>query len=238
VTSTAVTSTAVTSTAAPTGTALAQLGPFVEQAGGIDAALRALSARVNAGIDARAIRIAPADVAALTAITPHRLVAAVPGGLPDALLRPVLLVFADLVSRRDAFNRWQEYASQTPVPRDSDHGRDLMRCLGNGASAAGHFAADLAALQAVARATPTVTTAAADARAGAELAVRAALVEGVNGGCAECGGFVARPTVLWPITWKQVVLAPGSVWDGTIGTLQFRARYDRTTGWTVNLNAC
>ncbi len=161
-----------------------------------------------------------------------------PGGLPDELLRPVLLVFADLVSRRDAFNRWQEYASETPVPRDSDHGRDLMRCLGNGASAAGHFAADLAALQ---------TRGQGDPHRDDGGRRRPGRRGGRHPGRARRRGqrrlrrvrrLRRRPTVLWPITWTHVVLAPGSVWDGTIGSLQFLARYDLTTGWTVNLNAC
>jgi len=227
-----------TATAASVNSALPQLSSFVAEARATDAALRALSLRVNAGIDSGSIRIDPADLTTLRAIVPHRLVAAIPGGLPDPLLRSTLLVFADLVSRRDAFNRWDEFASESPVPRTGAHGKDLLRCLGNGASAAAHFDADLAALTAAAAATPRVAVAPAASHATAEVSIQAELIEGVNGGCAECGGFVARPTVLWPITWKRIVLAPDSIWDGTIGTTPFQARYTPSGGWTANLDAC
>ena len=218
--------------------ALDQLAGFVAGAQDADAALAAAAGQINAGITAQSIRIDAATVRAVAVITPQRLKSAIPGGLPDQLLRPALLVYSDLVSRRDALNRISEYASESPLPRTAAHATELLGCLRNGASAAANVPADLARLRSTAQGMAPVTVAPVSDRAAAEVAIRTSLADGANGGCASCGGQVDRSATLWPITWKRTELTPGDFWDGTIGTMLFRARYTVATGWSVQLNAC
>ncbi len=218
--------------------ALNQLAAFLALAQATDSALRVAAVMVNAGIGLQTVRIDRSAVAAVHAIQPHQLLQSIPGGLPSDLLRPALLVYSDLVSRRDALNRISEFADESPMSRQGDHASDLLRCLGNGASAASHFAADLAGLRSVAQAFSPVPAVPPEGRATADVAIRAAVVEGANGGCASCGGAVDRSSTLWPISWKRIEITPGDVWDGTIGTLPFRAGYTTAQGWNVELNAC
>ncbi len=149
----------------------------------------------------------------------------------------MLQVYADLSSRAAAFNRVREFAGRS-LPRGGAEAEDLIRCLGNGAAPARSYAADLAAARHLAAATRPVTLAPASSRRTAEMAIRAYGIALHNNGCDSCGGYVPRPVVLYRIVWKHIVLAPGSVWDGTIGGMPFTARYSQGHGWTVGLDAC
>lgn len=220
-----------------TASAADQLAPFFAAATRADQQLRRAAGLVNAGIGSREIVLDATMVRAVKAIDTDAVVRAVPGGLPPTLLRSVLEVYADLSSRQAAFNRILEYAPGSPLPRAGDDARDLIRCLGNGASPTASFGADLAASRSVAAATAPVKVAPVQSRQAAEVAIRAGGIRLPNNGCGECGGYVPRPIVLPPIVWKHTELA-GIAWDGTIGSTQFSARYVVGKGWDVAFNAC
>jgi hypothetical protein len=73
-------------------------------------------------------------------------------------------------------------------------------------------------------------------RAAAEVAVFVALVDKANGCSEECGGTVLRrlPTVRWDSDPSGKSKASGTI-GGTVG---FKATYDQSQGWMVELQAC
>ena len=219
-------------------TAADDLADFSATARRLDTELRAAARSVNTGVGLVSIRITPATRDAVRAIEVAELTGTIPAGLDDDLLRAVLLVTNDLITRRAALTRVVEYAGESPLDRQGANGRDLIACLGNGAEPAARFAADLAAAEAVAARTAPVADLPADSRQAAEVAIRIAGIRGLNLGCGSCGAPVTRPVQLPGITWKPLTLAPGSEWDGTIGTTPFRATYRTGEGWRAWLNAC
>ena len=216
-----------------------QLAGFFVAAGRADEQIRQATKLINGGFRGEVIVLAPATVAAVNAIDTKAVVRAIPGGLTPRELGSVLQVYADLSSRRAAFNRVLEYAGESPLPRTSTDAKDLLSCLGHGTAAAARFADDLAASRALAAASAPVKVAPLRSRLTAEVAIRAHGIDLPNNGCGECGGVVPRPIVLYPIVWKRVDLGPGSVWDGTVGTSGlFTARYVPGQGWDIQSNAC
>ncbi len=215
-----------------------QLTSFFAAAARADGQERRAAALVNEAIGPSRIVVSPALVAAVRGIDTHAVGRAVPGGLPPALLRSLLQVYADLTARQAAFNRVIEYAGESTLPRSGAPARELLDCLHNGATPARWFGTDLAAARTEATSTARVSLAPDRSRPAAEVAVRAQLIRSPNFCAAECGAFYSRPVPLQPITWKRTVLAPGSAWDGTVGTLLFTARYVTGQGWQVGLNAC
>jgi hypothetical protein len=230
-----------------------QLAGFFAAAERVDQQIRQASRLIDGGFRGEVIVLDRATVAAAKAIDTKAVVRAIPGGLNPRQLRSVLQVYADLSSRRAALNRVLEYASDSPLPRGSTNGKDLLTCLGHGTAAAARFADDLAASRALAAASAPVKVAPAHSRLTAEVAIRAHSIDLPNNGCGECGGVAPRPIVLHPIVWKRVDRGPGSVWDGTITTGLFTttvndgvrlivlagmARYVPGHGWDTNLNAC
>ncbi|HZP27493.1 MAG TPA: hypothetical protein VFC99_00960 [Acidimicrobiia bacterium] len=220
----------VTTTSAPT--ALDQLAPFVTAARTLDGQLRAAATAINgAGPPWHTI---PASVtnavnAAATGPAEH----ALPAGMPASVAQPALLVLSDLESRSASLKDFGRSYEATIL--DEPMQQRLRANLGFGAVAANDFAADLAALEAAARSTPAFTPAAADSRAGAELAVLEYYVVLENNGCDAHGG--ARMTTLPRIVWQPGTMPDGTSSDGTIATLPFSATW--TNGaWSVVIFAC
>lgn len=227
-----------TSATIPSGpTAAADLFGFFTEAGRLDADLRTAARMVNSGIGPDALRIDTGTKNAVRSIDRTTLARTIPAGLDDNLLRAVLLVHNDVATRRAALNRVVEYAGQT-LPRSGREAKDLILCLGNGSEPAARFAADLAAARALAVTSSPPPEIGPGSREAAEVAVRVAGIDVGNFGCDSCGAPVKRPVPLPAITWKHTVLAPGSEWDGTVGTSYFRAVYTAGVGWDVGLDVC
>ena len=109
-----------------------------------------------------------------------------------------------------------------------------IRCLENGTFAAARFAADLAAVVALARSTPPLPDVAPTSQASAELAVRLKNVWEGNAGCDSCGGYTAAK--LAPSTWHDA--APGATTrTGTVNAIAFTATF-AAAGWAVDPQAC
>jgi hypothetical protein len=235
------TATTPSTSATHTPSAADQLTRFFAAATKADTQLRHSATLVNRGITSTQVTITPETVKAVQAIDTRNVARAIPGGLPPALLKPLLQVYADLASRQAAFNRIKEYAGHPSLSRSTTEGRDLVNCLGNGAKAANWFPGDLAAARKLAAATPRQTLPAESSRQGAEVAIHAHFVLLGNNGCDSCGGFVPRPVPLYKIVWKRIVESydPHMVWDGTVGESgRFRARYTAADGWDIGVNAC
>ncbi|HET9656605.1 MAG TPA: hypothetical protein VFP72_14705 [Kineosporiaceae bacterium] len=213
-------------------TAADQLAGFFAAATRADGQLRRAAAEINRGIGPTTIRFDQRTVAAVRAIDLDAVVRAMPGGLPPALQRSLLQVYADLASRTAAMHDIELYAGQ-PLPRNGEGARTLFACLGNGSAPAGLFGSDLAAARRLAARTGPVSLARASSRSSAEIAIRTWLIHDRNYAGGGCGGYIPRPIVLEPITWKRIVLTGAGVWDGTIGELPFRAQYTGQHGWRV-----
>ena len=242
-TTTSTTTPATTSGTDATGTpgrltAASQLAGFFTTAARADRQERSAAALVSAGVGTGTIVLSPATVAAVRAIDTGSVARALPGGVPPTLLVPLLQVYEDLTTRRAAFNRVLEYAGHSPLPRGGTEAKEFLDCLGHGAAPARWYGSDLTAARAAAERTARLTLPAADSRAAAETAIRAALLRSPNFCSAECGGFYTRSIPLYPISWKHTVLAPGSTWDGTVGRQLFVAHHTAGSGWDIGFNAC
>jgi hypothetical protein len=175
-------------------------------------------------------------MAALKALDTTAAARAIPGGMPAELLRRVLLVYSDLVSRSRSLTAVLRYSSLPALPTGGQDARDVLRCLGNGAPAAARFDADLASARALAEATQPVTVAPPDSRATAEVAVRVSFTDLANSGCGSCGGevFTRLPTLIWQPKDEPYVGHS----DGTVNGIRFRANYQAGRGWDVMIWAC
>lgn len=228
-----------TSSQAASGSALAQLAPFLDAVARADDDLRATAVLVNRGVRSDTVVLAPATVAAVRDLDTGGVARQIPAGAPTPILRSALGLEAGLSSRERAFVRVLEYADRSPLDRTSVEARDLLRCLANGAAPALAFPGDVAALRRLAAATPAFAVRPASSRAAADVAIRAAYARGHNEGCGECGGYAPRPMPLVPLRWTASTSSEsGRSWDGTVGGIPFRARYTAKAGWSVELNAC
>jgi hypothetical protein len=235
---------APTPTAAPTparstpphASAAAQLAGFFAAAEVADSRLKHAAALVNGGVGKTTLSLSPAALAALKALDTTAAAAAIPAGLPPELLRRTLLVYSDLVSRSIPLGRLWEFRSEYPMPLDSQDGKYLYGCLGNGAPAAARFGADLAAARALAAQTLPVTPPAPDSRPAAELALRIYQIGHRNSGCMECGGYVF--TTLSQIVWQPEDEPGVGHSDGYIDGIRFRVTYHAGHGWDVMIWAC
>jgi hypothetical protein len=223
-------------TVPPTPASAAQeMARFFTQAQEMDSDLRRVATRINAGFVGNTIRIDQATISAIRDVRPQTVAQTIPGGLDPDLRRLVLQVYTDLVSRRAAMNRIIEYGSDGPLQRDSAEGREILACLANGHPAAARFNQHLAAAQtAASKAAPVV--AAPSSREAAEVAILATYIHLANNGCGDCGGNV-RPD-LPALTWSAGNAQQGQHLAGTVGGIQFDARFHAARGWTINLNAC
>jgi hypothetical protein len=211
------------------------LAGFFAAASRADRQIRAAAAQVNNGIGADTIQFTPKIVAAVTSIDQQALVDAIPGAMPAALQRQVLLVFSELVSRSDALTAILD-VQHDPFPRDSAAARFLIGNLGHGAPAAARYPADLNATRKLAASLPPIATVSPASRATAAIAVQTEYIMGMNGGCASTGGWLETTPV--PLLWKQGVDYSGQRTDGTIGGILFRADYHPGHGWQVLIHAC
>ncbi|GAA4472764.1 hypothetical protein GCM10023170_093000 [Phytohabitans houttuyneae] len=208
-----------------------QLADFFVAATRLDADLRDAAKRINGGVRRDVVALDPATVAAVRAIRPQALVGTIPGGMERELLRSVMLLYSEIVSRRLAMNRVVSFAASAPLPRAGTDAQELIDCLGNGAPAARRFAGDLAQVRALASSSEPIAVAPRDSLATAEVAVRARYIDALNGGCDTCGGGVL--TRLVPVVWKR----QGGL-DGTVGGVPFAATFAAGSGWQVQLNSC
>jgi hypothetical protein len=216
-----------------------QLSGFVAAARRVDGELRAAARLVNAGIGTTSVRIEAATVGAIRAIDPRQeVLPAIPGGLDATALGSILEVYAGLWSRRASFLVVEENLDSSPLPRPGDEVTRMLGCLAHGSAAAASFETDLARVLAVAAGRPPIPVPAPDSRAAAEVAIRAHTVQLPNTCAEECGGYVPRPVPMPAITWQRATLAPGSIWDGRVGTAYFHALYVPGQGWEVRTNAC
>ena len=230
----AVTSTTgATSSSPPTASAAADLAGYIAAAQRVDARIKAAATLVNAHLGPNGITD-HATLDAINALNPDEAAAAIPAGLPPALLLKVLIVQSDLFSRSAALSGG--------IGADGGfNGQGLQRattCLKNGAKAARQFASDLTAAQTLAAAAPPLVVAAPDSHAAGELAVRLEDMKGRNYGCAGCGGELL--TALAPVTWYDVPRT-SPAWgtsNGDIGGLTFDATYTAGKGWNIQIHAC
>ena len=228
---------ASTSPASPAPSAAGQLAAFFAAAEQADSQLRDAAALVNADISATSIHFSAATIAALEALTASPAAAAIPLGMPSGLMQSVLLAYSDLVSRTAAFKGAlrNDYPGGA-LPIGGPQAKQVLRCLGNGAHAAGQFPADLAAAQATAGQTPPLTPVAPDSRAAAESALRVASINLVNSCSDECGGHVFPE--LETIIWQPANVQHSDHYSGTISGIRFDLTYHPGPGWSVLIYAC
>ncbi len=150
----------------------------------------------------------------------------VPAGLPDDLLRAVILVYSDPASRRAAMQSFADACT----PFDTDEA--LLAELDNGHAAATRFDSDLAVARSLAGSTPSVTVAPPDSREAAEVLLLVQYVDKSNAGCDSRGGAVVAE--LPAITWE-------SDNSGIIGTPPADVAFSATfgpDGYQVEIMAC
>jgi hypothetical protein len=218
-----------------TPSAAEDLAPFFAAARSSDTRIRAAAAAINhAGVGRSAIHFDPSIRDVIKAAVPDQAAAAIPAGLNPGLLRAVLLVHSELVARSAAFNGVYEFTYE-PVPVTDRRSVDMLNAFAAGSAIARRYPGDLAALRALAMASPRVRAARPDSRQAAELALHIALIKGANNGCGGNGG--ALYTALQPIVWKTIMTGYGR-FDGTIAGIRFTVKYLPGVGWKAELNAC
>ncbi|RYV52285.1 hypothetical protein [Pengzhenrongella frigida] len=214
-------------------TAAGDLAPFVDAARSADSRLREAAALINGAVRSTAVVVDARTVAAVQAAEPEQVAATIPPGMPEPLLRAVLLTYSDLVSRYAAISSFRIAAGT--YPREEPSADEMIGCLANGSPAAARFDADLGAVATSAGETPPVGGVDPASLAAAELAVRLADIELRNVGCGSCGGYVS--TTFVPIRWDDA--APGlTARSGLLGDVRFEAVQVSGGGWTAELNAC
>lgn len=201
------------------------LAPFFSAAATMDDQLHAAADAIN-GAGPPWATVTDGVAGSVRAADPAVVARTVPAGLPDDLLRAVILVYSDLASRRAAM---QSFALAGTPYETSDA---LLAELGNGHAAATRFDSDLAAAQSLARSAPSVTVAPPDSREAAEVLLLVQYVDGSNAGCDSRGGAVV--TELPVITWE-------SDNGGTIGSPPAGIHFEATLGpdgYQVEILAC
>jgi len=226
------TTTAAQGSTTPPSSPATDLTGFLSAARLADQRIRHAAQLVSNGVGRTEIRFDRVTLDAVQASRPQTVAGTIPPGLDAPLLRAVLLVYSDLLARSAAFNRVLEVGTE-PHPVGDPMAQQVMACLAGGAAVAGHFAADLDSLQAVARATAPGPVVSPRSRAAAELAVRLTDLDLRNNGCGACGG--ERFPELQPIRWTAT---NDSGYTGTVAGIRFTAAYRPGSGWQVELAAC
>lgn len=207
------------------------LDGFLTHAAMADPALTEAASRINASATATEITYDQRTVDLLASASPEGLATLLPPGMPDPLQRAALLVYSDLVSR------WAAMSASCPHEVGTHPRSDYDNCFTQGGGAGSRFDADLAALTALARSTPTFTIPSQSSRDSEELAVRIHYIDEQNLGCGSTGGFVAIEPI--PVVWQVHPVAEGQEpWQGTVGGIDFRGTHDETRGWMIVINAC
>jgi hypothetical protein len=229
------TTTSSTTTAPITAPSAADnLAAYFDAAEAVHHKLAAAAIKINGRVSKSHISVDQATVDAVAAADPTPAGALIPAGLDPVLLRAVVLLQSELVSRHSAMARVGRLLGTYPT--NGLEAKDLLQCLGNGAAPAAKFPADLASAKALAASSPPLIPVPTSSRAAAEVAIRLVDMGLRNQGCDSCGGAVV--TDLLPITWgPQPSWAGAPPWDGNIGGIPFRAAYD-AKGWHIELNAC
>lgn len=219
--------------------ALDGLRTYLTRVDGADARIGAAARMINADTTASAMRIRPATRAAIQALTLDDVARALPAGMTPELTRRALLVYSELSSRRAALTA---VGGLSPGPdgiaavRKGTGGWDLVQgCLASGAKAKARFAPDVAALRTLAASSKPFTVPPVSARATAEILVRTVYIDGWNGCCDSCGGYVTDR--LAPVIWQPKDYGSGEHVDGTIDGVGFEASYRAATGWRVVVHA-
>jgi hypothetical protein len=226
--------TSVLPTTADKADAVAALSRFFTAATTLDAQLHDAAAAINgtgppwtAVTEAVARKVRAADLVPVGR--------AIPGGMPRELMRSVVLVYGDLVSRRYAM---ADFAHALRVdPQVTPTSDDLLRNLRNGHAAAARFESDLDAARSLAATTPAFPARRADSRQAAEVAVVVQFVGLANGGCDSRGGHIF--TTPPPIVWQRAPFYPGGpMADGTVAGIPFQAHHQSDGNWRITINAC
>jgi hypothetical protein len=218
----------------PAWSAADDLAPFFAAAGSADERIRAAAKAVNRGGVGRSTIHFDRSILDVTKASVPGTARAIPAGMDPDLLRAVLLVHSELVARSAAFNWVSEFTYQ-PVPVTDHESVRLLDGFAAGSVIAKRYPSDLAALRALAKASPPIRAARPDSRQAAELALQIAWINGQNNGCASSGGYVF--TALQPIVWKTIVTDHGR-FDGTVAWIRFAVTYAPSSGWKATLNAC
>jgi len=230
---------ASTSSSLGKASAAEAMAVFVAAARTQDARLREAARLVNGGISTSKVTVSSQTAKAMQAVDLPSVAKAIPAGLGNDLLTGTMLVYSELVSRSDSMSLFRFpaiYDRQHVDPHTAPNADQMLVCLSHGVPAARAFAADLKALEQFAQKLPPVDIAAPTSRAAAEVAVHVAQVNRLNGCADECGGTVLRrlPTVRWDSEPSGKSKASGTI-GGTVG---FKATYDQSQGWMVELQAC
>lgn len=207
--------------------ASAVLADFFSSSTHLDRRLRLAAARISAS-GPPWTTVTPDVARAVTAADLRTVARSVPAGLPDDLLRSVILVYSELSSRRHAMSSFA-FAGHPPTASTEE----LLRELGNGHPAAARFTRDLATAKAIASETSPPRAVSSRSREAAEALLLIRYVEVANGGCDARGGAVFPQLPV--ITWTRFGPTSGA---GTIGQTGFTAELASTGRWVVNLLAC
>jgi len=218
-----------TTTTAATPSPAPQLAAFIDAANALDAKLKAAAAAIN-GAGPPWPMVSGSVAAAVQAADVDALARTIPAGMPDALRTKTFVVYSELVSRRYAMNEFAFTRDAVLVEEQPF----LLRSLGFGHEAAVRFPADVAALAALAHATPPFAAAPASSHDAAEVALTALFVRKVNGGCGNTGGSIL--TALPAISWQPGDNL-GQHFDGRINDVPFVAVF-RAGTWDVQIWAC
>jgi hypothetical protein len=218
---------------ATTASAATGLAAFLTAAEQADGALRRAAAAINANLEASPARATAATDQAFrraegAALTARR---AIPYGLDDQLLLPVLTVESAITARLDALRAYPR-AFDPRLPRAERAA--ALRCLGRGAPAAHQAGADLAHLRDVAAAHTPVRLQPWTSRAGVVLAVQLEYVRILNECDEGCGGEVLRQLV--PVRVTALPERSGTA-AGYYGDVRFTAHTFEGT-WVVQLDIC
>lgn len=226
-------------TSGPGRSALDGLQGYLTRVASADARIAAVARLINGDTTASGMRIRPATRSAIAALQLGDVARALPAGMSTELTRRALLVYSELSSRRAALTA---VGGLTPGPdgiavvRKGTAGWDLVQgCLASGAKAKARFAPDVAALRTLAAGSKPFTAPPAAARATGEILVRTVYIDGWNGCCNSCGGYVTDR--LAPVVWQPKDSGNGEHVDGTIDGVGFEASYRSGSGWRVVVHA-
>lgn len=239
-------------TPAPTASALVDLTAFIDAAREVDTRLHAATPLVNASIQTDAVVVDERTATAVKAIDISAVASTIPAGMPAELMRQVLTVYSDLVSRTLAMSGFR-YADRTYSRISSEgamgpaEGEEMVQCLANGSPAAQRFEADLAAVVTTAGSTPPLPALDPTSLAYPELEARLQEIVARNGGCGACGGHVATrsSSIVWDdpapsATTRNgtIVYVPDETGTHEDWGISFTATYAPGEGWTVDIHAC
>lgn len=217
---------------ATAGTAAQALAPFFAAVDEIDGRLQAAATAVNAGLGEQDVTFDRSTVDLVDAAGPWPAADAIPAGLDPATEQAVLLVYSDLVSRFGAL-RGGDCLQVGTVPRASLN----ADCFVRGHAAKVRMPGDVQAAQAAAAASMIGTPDPGSPEA-AEVLLRIEYINKANLGCGTMGGYIATDPIL--VEWANEPSADPTLppTDGKVNGVRFRAAFDESAGWSIELLAC